>query len=507
MLPVFLSTSTMHHLACVSWSNPIDARWFACNLTAGNTGYHLLKPISHTGSGPKVPVCTPSAAGMDNQHQQQQQQQQEQQQEGGGHDPGMVLSLAFLHCRPVQKAGCAYALRPLSRQCRLSSLIGVKHLPLHRYTHAQHAAAAAVAAQSAAAPHPIPWWTLGGVCAAGGLMSLDIRQCQVPALLAGITTAAAPVLAATLAGLRCLRVADLSASDRDSPDPIASLRAVGSLVVSCSGVTKLVLGGSDGMGRGQIGTVLIEGMVAAARAAGWEHGGAGPRSTAAAASGQRWPVQLRQLRHLTLKQEIEGFLPALLGSGGAPNLTNFSVTKGSYSVEDLLNLAACSALQEINLYNCGGVMEAPVTLPQEVLYGSALTKLVVEECTVAAQPAISKATQLRSLRLPCSNPCEALLSRPFLDVMQLTLLDIMCDSCGGQVYELPHDLSSWMPQLRELDVSINHVTSIPPGLQHLTCLLLPTRSPVWLLCHTWWHCGCCSCGKTLWGHLTDSLVC
>jgi hypothetical protein len=156
-----------------------------------------------------------------------------------------------------------------------------------------------------------------------------------------------------------------------------------------------------------------------------------------------------------------------LGAGWAPNLTSCRLRdQQEITQEDLVSLAACSELQELELDDCGVQFNSPIP-PQSVLHSSALTKLELARCYLGAADlvAVCGATQLRHLSLRDNNHLEVLPS-DLSSLQRLTFLDIS----GTAVTKLPQQLGSWMPQLQVLGMEGTKVAAIPKGLQQLTCL-------------------------------------
>jgi hypothetical protein len=199
---------------------------------------------------------------------------------------------------------------------------------------------------------------------------------------------------------------------------------------------------------------------------------AGANQAQAACKVQRRP-RLPQLRHLEVEGLVIDILPALMGGGGAPDLTSCKLTgqqgfDGTVGV-DLMSLAACSKLQKLHLKCCEvWGLEASDTVPSKhLLCSSALTKLVLDSCHVVEPElhAVCMATQLRHLDLR-NNQRLVALPAELSSLQQLTFLDIS----GTGVEELPQQLGKWMPQLQELCMERTNVAAIPQGLRQLTCL-------------------------------------
>jgi hypothetical protein len=400
-----------------------------------------------------------------------------------------MLDLALSNLSRAQLGAVAFELHPTSRTHRSLALSTISHLSLGRFDKEEYPTCEVVYRGSkdgecfdrAVAPNPpAPWRTLAALAAAGGcLQSLDIRQCQAEPLLAGASRAAtAPVLAATLAGLRCLRVTELEQDEngpiRDHwpwqslPEPLESykpvqLQCVARLISSCSGLNKLVLStdAPNGMDASFLEDVWTADPVEAEEQR-QEAELQGAHDTA------QGVVRLPQLRQLEVKGQIEGFLSSFVEAGAAGSLTSCRIMSRArfdeLEVVRLLNLASCSKLQELHLDNCWvTALGAGSTVPPEhLLRSSAFTKLVLDSCYIAQDvlPAVCVATQLRHLDLR-NNADLVALPAELSSLKQLTLLDIS----GTGVEELPQQLGKWMPQLQVLGLENTKVATIPQGLQ------------------------------------------
>jgi hypothetical protein len=284
------------------------------------------------------------------------------------------------------------------------------------------------------------------------------------------------VLAATLAGLRCLRVTELEQNEdgrvlghfggeqpEESHRPV-QLRCVARLISSCSGLTKLVLvtAGGDYF---NMDATFLEGVVTTAAADQEEMQEQQQQGARVTEQGVPW---LPQLRHLEVLGTIGRFLPTFVGGGGAPGLISFRMTpddtEDQQDGEDFTSLAACSKLQELHLEKCDiSTLASDAVPPEHLLHRSALTKLVLVRCFAEwdVLPVVSVATQLRHLDLRDTGLPDDLSS-----LQQLTFLDIS----GTGVKELPQQLGEWLPQLQVLGVEETEVAAIPQGLQRLTGL-------------------------------------
>jgi Leucine-rich repeat (LRR) protein len=287
------------------------------------------------------------------------------------------------------------------------------------------------------------------------------------------------VLAATLAGLRSLRVTEVAHEEgqdmwdhfRDWPPEesykIAQLQSVAKLIHSCSGLTELVLETADPNRAVDVGmlvdawTPAAEGVEEVGEEAEQQQGD-GEGGTAGTGRGG---VRLPQLRHLEVAGHLyEGILASLLGAGGAAGLTSCKISSPEgMDAEDFLSLAACSGLQELDLACYIPGLGRSSTVPaQHPLRCSALTKLVlwhggVEEPGLRA---VCVATQLRHLDLECNS--QLLVLPPDLSsLQQLTFLGL--GETGVAV--LPLQLGEWLPQLQVLGVEKTNVAIIPQGLQ------------------------------------------
>jgi hypothetical protein len=168
-------------------------------------------------------------------------------------------------------------------------------------------------------------------------------------------------------------------------------------------------------------------------------------------------LRLPQLRHLEVKGWIVGFLPTFLRAGVASGLISCKITSAHDIEHDLISLAACSGLQELQLVDScyqTGPWVGDQLAAEHPLRNSALTKLVLDHCDVG-EPA---------LRLLCV-------------ATQLRHLDLRRNT---GVLALPSDLSS-LQQLTFLDVS--------PGCEW---------DRVWRSCHSSWGSGCHSCRCWVW---------
>jgi hypothetical protein len=408
-----------------------------------------------------------------------------------------MLDLALSNLSSAERNATARHLHLSSRTHRSLTLSALPHLSLERFDKKQYPTCEVVYRGSkdgecfdrAVVPDPpIPWRTLAALAAAGGaLESLDIRQCQAEPLLAGAARAAtAPVLAATLAGLRCLRVTELAQEEDaaihdhwpgEAPFnvPLRShkpvqLQCVGRLISSCSGLTKLVL--ATHRPHGNMDASFLEGAWTAAateeeEAAEAEEQGQGQEDEGTHGT-QQGVMRLPQLCHLEVEGKIGDFLPTFVGAGGAGSLTSCRMThqEGLHEMEgvELMSLAACTKLQELLLDRCDVVaLGAGSTVPPEhLLRSSAFTKLVLDNCYMAEDvlPAVCVATQLRHLDLR-NNQRLVELPAELSSLQQLTFLDIS----GTGVEELPQQLGKWMPQLQVLGVENTKVTTIPKGLK------------------------------------------
>jgi hypothetical protein len=288
------------------------------------------------------------------------------------------------------------------------------------------------------------------------------------------------VLAATLAGLRSLRITELTEKEdglvrdhfgedweppKESYRPV-QLQCVAHLISSCSGLTQLVLELSNP--ERPVEATSLHGLWAAAAEEGQEvleqETGQGVGAAPTAGTGQG-VLRVPPLRHLEIRGEISGVLPTFLDLGGASSLTSCKMAwQEDTAEEEQLSLAACSGLQELQLEGC------TMAIPEQLLHNSALTKLVLDTYGVD-QPLLCSlcvATQLRHLDLQRCHADRALLVLPpdLSSLQQLTCLDVS----GRRVEELPQQLGQWLPQLQVLGVENTKVAAIPTGLQRLTCL-------------------------------------
>jgi hypothetical protein len=442
---------------------------------------------------------TRSRSGEPLQDRQQHKQLRQGQQQGQEHDVRRMLDLALFNLSRAQLATIASELHPTSRAHRSLALSALPHLSLERFDDTQYLTCEVVYwgplgqgcfARPFVPDVPIPWDTLAALHAAGGaLESLDIRQCQAEPLLAGSSKAAtAPVVAATLAGLRCLRVTELAHED-DSWDHFGAeppeesykqvqLQCVGRLISSCSGLTKLVFATADP--ECYTDGYFLRDVFTPAAADDEEQvaGGQGQEQQQQGEQQQEGTIGTRQrglplphLRHLEVSGLLEGCLPNIMGTTGLPGLTSCRVTAPQEMLlEDFISLAACSKLQELHLGGCfvWSDMGADGLVPiQHLQHNRALTKLVLDDCGVE-EPllrAVCVLTQLRHLDLR-DNYRLVVLPPDLSSLQQLTFLDIS----GTRVEELPQQLGKWLPQLQVLGVDKTQVAAIPQGLQHLTCL-------------------------------------
>jgi hypothetical protein len=428
-------------------------------------------------------------------HQQQQQRQQQgrRQQQRTEHDVKSMLKVALSNLSQAQQGAFASVLHLTSRTHRSLALSALPHLSLERFDDSQYCTCEAVYRDSlengcfsrAVVPDPpIPWRTLADLAAAGGVLtSLDIRQCQAEPLLAGATRAAtAPVLAAILAGLRCLRVTELEQYEfggmldhfgdgqPEHSHKSVQLQCVARLISSCSGLTKLVLEKDTFQPHIPVDVSLFEGVwtaTAAEEEEEEEEQGKGEQGQVAKQQGtcgtRPGVVRLPHLQRLEVEGMIRGLVSAVVGAGVAPGLTSCKLSKEELAQDDIVSLAACSQLQELEL-DCDrlewGAADGLQAF-QQLMHSSALTKLELGLVGASLLPAVSVATQLRHLDLGGAGVPADLSS-----LQQLTFLDIS----GTDVEELPQQLGEWMPQLQVLGVAGTEVAAIPQGLQRLTGL-------------------------------------
>jgi hypothetical protein len=307
----------------------------------------------------------------------------------------------------------------------------------------------------------MPWRLLADVAAAGVLTTLEVYAPQVQHLLAGGPTAAAtagqeaiPGLAATLSGLRCLKVGDFN-------DKAPELRQVGRLLGACSGLTKLML--DAGLSCPDT-TPLLEGMeeaaaaATAAAAAEVEAGGGSPAAPAVAcpASATVAAFGLPGLQHLELMGPMSGLIEEWMGSPAPPQLTSLRLAEGASCGVDLACLTACSGLQELEVLHHGGLMHNDsLVLPVQLTQLKGLTKLVLERCDMGEEvpPVVWQLTQLRHLSLKgCYGSGAALMpeiSDEISSLHQLTCLNL--DYL--RVQDAPEEIGMWLPQLRVLGVN------------------------------------------------------
>jgi hypothetical protein len=389
-----------------------------------------------------------------------QQQRQRRQQ----HDLDSMLGMVLGSLDATEQQDTACALHRASRSSRSTAIGTIKHLSLVEYERGRAEVLALVsktepgaipaAIARAAAVQMLPWRILGDVSTAGTLTSLAVTAPQVQHLLAGGRTSAAAAaadpaaallhLAATLAGLRSLKVEQLGQE--------VQLRPVGHMVGSCGRLTQLVLKGY--FPEEPSSRPLLDGMREAAATA-----------AAVAAAGAESTFHGNLLR-LDVDVCMPKMAAALLDGTAASSLT--AVTFGATVEAGTLDqLAACSGLRALEVT---AREWPPPAVPSQLQQLKGLTQLVLHDgvvwgmrpCQVPA--GVWVLTQLCHLALDYSSVC--VLPQEVSALKALTCLDLS-NTC---VQELPAELGSWLPQLEVLLLRWDHNGIIPQGLDRLTCL-------------------------------------